>query len=443
MAEGGTDRDGAQPPPTGSPNSYGARPEGPKPEGPRRPQPSPAKPKPPEKMSPAIEEFVLELKETGLKRKNDGVDYEILGALGKGKFACVYKAKLDEELFAVKKIQIFEMGSVKSREKCLKEIKLLQQVTHANIVQYKDSFIDPANDDLVIVLEWAQGGDLKKLIRKVRKANRGFSERQVWKYCAEIAAALQHMHEKRVMHRDLKPANIMLTRDNHIKLGDLGLSRYFTEQTLEAFSKVGTPLYMSPEVLLGKGYGFSADIWSLGCVLYELCMLKSPFKPEKGVNLYALFQSIKSGKFEPIPADSLYSEKLRNFIQNMVVLDFDARPTIDEVVQTATTMFKQLEQQQKNPAPARAQDVGDSGGSGAGGQVQQGAGGVDKEDETQQLQAERVEDKERALLAQEAKRAEEEERRRDRSREQKQREEQKLREEHEQARRVQQQQQQQ
>lgn len=126
------------------------------------------------------------------------------------------------------------MGSVKSREKCLKEIKLLQQVNHENIVQYKDSFIDPSNDDLVIVLEWAQGnthcrhtvfhntnntnkknnhnhnhkssnnntdgatpgGDLKKLIRKVRKANRGFSERQVWKYCSEIAAALQHMHAR-------------------------------------------------------------------------------------------------------------------------------------------------------------------------------------------------------------------------------------------------------
>lgn len=80
---------------------------------------------------------------------------------------------------------------------------------------------------------------------------------------------------------DLKPANIMLTMENQIKLGDLGLGRYFTSQTLEAFSKVGTPLYMSAEVLQGSGYTFSADIWSLGCVLYELCMLKSPFKSDK------------------------------------------------------------------------------------------------------------------------------------------------------------------
>ena len=154
-----------------------------------------------------------------------------------------------------------------------------------------------------------------------------------------------HMHGKRVMHRDLKPANVMLTIDNQIKLGDLGLSRYLTEQTLEAFSKVcgepcihvrnnldtkfpkvyillcctvwmnaqvGTPLYMSPEVLGGKGYGFEADIWSLGCLVYELCTLRSPFKPEEqGANLYQLFKIIKGGKYKPIPETSPYSSHLR------------------------------------------------------------------------------------------------------------------------------------
>ncbi len=89
------------------------------------------------------------------------------------------------------------------------------------------------------------------------------------------------MHMRPLSRSDLKPANIMLTMENQIKLGDLGLGRYFTSQTLEAFSKVGTPLYMSAEVLQGSGYTFSADIWSLGCVLYELAMLKSPFKSDK------------------------------------------------------------------------------------------------------------------------------------------------------------------
>jgi NIMA (never in mitosis gene a)-related kinase len=87
-----------------------------------------------------------------------------------------------------------------------------------------------------------------------------FEEAMIWNYAEQITAGLQHMHAKRIMHRDLKPANIMLTMDNQIKLGDLGLGRYFTSQTLEAFSKVGTPLYMSAEVLQGNGYTFSADV---------------------------------------------------------------------------------------------------------------------------------------------------------------------------------------
>jgi serine/threonine protein kinase len=135
------------------------------------------------------------------------------------------------------------------------------------------------------------------------------------------------------MHRDLKPANIMLTADHRVKLGDLGLSRYFTELTMEAFSKVGTPLYMSPEVLQGDGYGFAADVWSLGCILYELCTLRSPFKPPDGENtsLFALFGSIKGGKFAPISTDSWYSPTCRNFIHSMIALKPEHRPSIEQV----------------------------------------------------------------------------------------------------------------
>ena len=70
----------------------------------------------------------------------------------------------------------------------------------------------------------------------------------------------------RVMHRDLKPANIFLTAEGQVKVGDLGLSRALSENTMQAHSKVGTPLYMSPEVLRGKGYAFKSDVWSLGCI---------------------------------------------------------------------------------------------------------------------------------------------------------------------------------
>lgn len=101
------------------------------------------------------------------------------------------------------------------------------------------------------------------------------------------------MQSMRIMHRDLKPANIFIDSNDNLKLGDLGLGRDFTSQTMEAYSRVGTPLYMSPEVLQGSGYDFKSDVWSLGCIAYELCALKSPFKDEtKKMSLYDLFTKI-------------------------------------------------------------------------------------------------------------------------------------------------------
>merc|ERR1719194_301599 len=78
------------------------------------------------------------------------------------------------------------------------------------------------------------------------------------------------------------------------------LDRFFSSQTVEAFSKVGTPLYMSPEVLKGDGYDMKSDVWSLGCVFYELCVRRSPFKhPEKNMSLYDLFLAISKGTYDP------------------------------------------------------------------------------------------------------------------------------------------------
>jgi len=105
-----------------------------------------------------------------------------------------------------------------------------------------------------------------------------------------MASALQHMHDKRIMHRDLKPANIFISLEGELKLGDLGLGRALSSQTFEAYSRVGTPLYMSPEVLDGSGYDTKSDVWSLGCIAYELCTMKSPFKKEDSkMSLYELF----------------------------------------------------------------------------------------------------------------------------------------------------------
>ena len=137
------------------------------------------------------------------------------------------------------------------------------------------------------------------------------------------------------MHRDLKPANILLTLDGTVKVGDLGLSRELSENTYQAHSKVGTPLYMSPEVLRGDGYDFKSDIWSIGCLLYELAMLKSPFKSD-GLNMFSLFQKISQGEYSPLP--DKYSEELRNLAYAMISTNPVDRPEIGEICEISRAM---------------------------------------------------------------------------------------------------------
>ena len=227
--------------------------------------------------------------------------YRIIKFLGSGKFSVVYEAKrqLDSKLVALKIIKIYDIKDKNLVEKCLQEVNLLKRVNHPNIIKYLDSFI--FQNELYIAVEWADKGDVKRLIKKYKQEGDEIDERKVIEYTREIAAGLNHMHEQRVIHRDLKPANILITSDGIFKLGDLGLGRIMNTETIKTFSKVGTPLYMAPEVINNSnGYDFKCDNWSLGCVIYELITLRSPFQTSEKLSLIELFKKINSGLYPKI-----------------------------------------------------------------------------------------------------------------------------------------------
>ncbi|CAG9320770.1 unnamed protein product [Blepharisma stoltei] len=272
--------------------------------------------------------------------KNEEVDisgreingFRVIKPIGQGKFSIVYKAERisDNTPVALKMIKIFDMMDPAQRDKCLKEVRLLESLDHTNIIKYLDSFI--ADNELLIAIEWAEKGDLKRIIKRAQIEESSIEESKIWEYMYQIASALKHMHDKRIMHRDLKPANIFISADNSLKLGDLGLGRYLSSQTIEAFSRVGTPLYMSPEVLKGNGYDWKSDVWSLGCVVYELACLRSPFKQEdQKMSLYDLFNTINKGEFPPLP--DRYSEELRQLVNSMIQIDPKNRLSIDQIVE--------------------------------------------------------------------------------------------------------------
>ena len=204
------------------------------------------------------------------------------------------RKKTTKQLFVVKSIDTTKMTTEQSYE-ALEEIHILGSVSSPSIVKYFDSFIDE-QQSINIIMEYCEGGDLCSYLE--RRNARLLSENMVWRIFIQICVGVYYLHSKNIMHRDLKTLNIFLTKDHEIRIGDMGVAKVLSCKNAFASAKVGTPYYLSPEVCEEKPYNFKSDVWSLGCVLYELCALQHPFKAE---NQPALLLKIVKGKYYSIP----------------------------------------------------------------------------------------------------------------------------------------------
>ncbi|KAG2432825.1 hypothetical protein HXX76_008559 [Chlamydomonas incerta] len=161
----------------------------------------------------------------------------------------------------------------------------------------------------------------------------------------QIASAISYIHSKRVLHRDLKTQNIFIAKGGIIKLGDFGISKVLERTDSFATTVTGTPYYMAPEICTNQPYTYKSDIWSLGCVLYEMCTLRHAFAAD---SLLSLVYQIVRGNFPPIPTDQ-FSNGLSDLVNRLLWRDPATRPSLSEVfklqfVQKHLDRFKGEEQ---------------------------------------------------------------------------------------------------
>jgi NIMA (never in mitosis gene a)-related kinase len=175
-------------------------------------------------------------------------------------------------------------------------------------------------------MEYVDGGDLAALLAERR--GRLLSEDDALKIFIQLVVALKYVHSRKVIHRDLKPQNIFLTRVGVVKLGDFGVSRTLESSVDLARTRCGTPYYLSPEIWDGQAYNSQADIWSAGCVLYELCTLQKPFQ---GQNVNQLLVAILQSRYQPL--SSRYTDDLRSLVGRMLSQTPTDRPTAADILQ--------------------------------------------------------------------------------------------------------------
>lgn len=202
--------------------------------------------------------------------------YKKMHVVGRGAFGvvCLYRERSSGRPVAIKHISVQQM-SREEREQSLNEARVLAMLHHPNIVACHHSFLED-DQSLAIVMEYAPGGTLHDYLR--RRGQAPLPEQQVLSFLGQIVLALEHVHSRQILHRDLKSQNLLLDRHRAlVKVGDFGISKVLSSRS-KAHSLVGTPNNISPEICVGKPYNQKSDIWALGCVLYELLTLRSPFE---------------------------------------------------------------------------------------------------------------------------------------------------------------------
>eukprot|EP01065_Artemidia_motanka_P042141 TRINITY_DN5598_c0_g1_i2.p1 TRINITY_DN5598_c0_g1~~TRINITY_DN5598_c0_g1_i2.p1 ORF type:complete len:598 (+),score=89.40 TRINITY_DN5598_c0_g1_i2:108-1796(+) len=255
--------------------------------------------------------------------------YRRAQCIGAGSFGQVYLADgIEEEggipgRHVVKSVYIRDLPDQELLT-AVNEVQVLKLLQHANVVRYHDHFVD-SDGFLNIVMEYCSEGDLAQLIERVKESGGFFTEAQVAFKAFQLLQAMKYIHSIDIIHRDLKPANIFLTRDHTLKIADFGISKLVGGSSV-AQTVVGTPFYLSPEICESRPYNHSADVWSAGCVIYEIAAMEKAFV---GSNILAVVRKVTECAYTALPPRY---KRVSALLSRMLVVDPQQRATVGALI---------------------------------------------------------------------------------------------------------------
>jgi len=262
--------------------------------------------------------------------------YRQLHLIGSGGYGAVYLVQrfCDDSRFVAKKILVSNITEV---DEYSKEAKELVTLRHRHIVSYEEDFVHveygafEPKTYFIIVMEYCPEGDLKE---KIEVDFCSFTEEWVRTVFAQLLQAVQYLHSKNVIHRDLKSQNVFLAQDGRVRLGDFGLCKHTRNPGVgtATFSHAGTDCYMAPEMLSSSRYGKPADIWSLGCVLYELVAGHFMWELDGILGAMVMTDAQTVPKLILENACPAVGSALRSLLKRLLSIKPDTRPTATTII---------------------------------------------------------------------------------------------------------------
>mmetsp|Transcript_6394 Transcript_6394/g.15833 ORF Transcript_6394/g.15833 Transcript_6394/m.15833 type:complete len:381 (-) Transcript_6394:240-1382(-) len=282
--------------------------------------------------------------------------YTLIKKIGEGSFGAAilvqHESEKDRDTKAIVKMIDISRASRAEREDSVKESKVLASLKHPYIVRYRESFHE--DGWLCIAMDYCEGGDLSERIKKNRQSGRYFPQDQILRWFTQSVLALKYIHDMHILHRDLKSGNFFLSKSGNIKMGDFGIAKVLECTAACAQTQIGTPYYLSPEICHGKPYAWGSDIWSMGCILYEMCANRVPFDAP---DLKTLIKKITQGPTPELPES--YSPELRALQKELLERDAAKRPAAAEILkktlvqEAVRKMLEEVKKEEESTGSAR------------------------------------------------------------------------------------------